>query len=88
MSPSRPILLLLMLMMPALAGCNAWHDQAEFAPPMSRWPATLPSPTAADAPPPPTRAVYCYRSLASVDCFNQKQENRYMSYMGVYPASD
>jgi hypothetical protein len=70
----------------ALAGCNAWQDRAEFAPPQSRWPSTLPSPVAAEAPPPATRVQYCYRTLAAVDCFNAPQPDRASGYTGRYPA--
>ena len=88
MSPARMILPLLVLLAPTLSGCNVWQNQAEFAPPMSRWTKTQPSPTAADAPPPPVREVYCYRSLATVDCFNSKQDKRNTGYTGTYPDPD
>jgi hypothetical protein len=55
MRPTAILLLSAVLAAP-LAGCNVWQDRAEFAPPQSRWPDTLPSPVAADAPPPPVRA--------------------------------
>lgn len=85
MSPRCLIIPLLALVAPALSGCNAWHDRAEFAPPMSRWRATEPSPVTADAPPPMAREVYCYRSLAQTDCFASKQEDRHTGYTGTYP---
>lgn len=69
----------------ALVGCNVWQDRAEFAPPQSRWPDTLPSPVAAEAPPPPTRARYCYRTLAVVDCFTTPQPERATGFTGRYP---
>jgi len=69
----------------ALAGCNAWQDRAEFAAPQSRWPANLPSPVAADAPPPPIPAQYCYRTLANVDCYTEARPDRITGYTGVYP---
>lgn len=68
-----------------LAGCNAWEDRAEFAPPQSRWPADQPSSRLANAPPPPIPAQYCYRTLATVDCFAQAQPERISGYTGVYP---
>jgi hypothetical protein len=74
------------LILPLLGGCNAWQTRAEFAPPQSRWPDTLPSPAAADAPPPPIREVHCYRTLAVVDCFAAPQPER-SGYMGRYPGT-
>ena len=68
-----------------LAGCNAWQNRAEFAAPQSRWPANYPSPVAADAPPPPIPAQYCYRTLASVDCYTEARPDRITGYTGVYP---
>jgi hypothetical protein len=94
---ARPALACLAL---ALAGCNVWQNRAEFAPPENRrpgtqWPqAILPedlplgsqtSPVAADAPPPPINVVYCYRTLAIVDCFPTKQPERDTRYSGSYP---
>jgi hypothetical protein len=69
-----------------LGGCNLWQDRAEFAAPQSRWPDTLPSAVAADAPPPPIRAQYCYRTLALVDCFTSPQPDRATGFTGRYPA--
>lgn len=69
----------------ALAGCNAWQDRAEFAAPQSRWPADQPSSRLANAPPPPIPAQYCYRTLATVDCFNEAKPERVTGYTGVYP---
>jgi hypothetical protein len=69
----------------ALAGCNAWQNRAEFAAPQSRWPANLPSAVAADAPPPPLQAQYCYRTLAAVDCYTEARPDRITGYTGVYP---
>ena len=68
-----------------LAGCNAWQNRAEFAAPQSRWPANYPSPVAADAPPPAIQAQYCYRTLASVDCYTEAKPDRATGYTGVYP---
>jgi len=68
-----------------LSGCNAWQHRAEFAPPESRWSESQPSPIAADAPPPAIRTVSCYRTLANVDCFAEKQPSRYYGYTGSYP---
>jgi hypothetical protein len=68
-----------------LAGCNAFQNRAEFGAPQSRWPANLPSRVAADAPPPPIPAQYCYRTLASVDCYTEAKPDRLTGYTGVYP---
>jgi len=73
------------LLLMALAGCNAWQDRAEFAPPQSRWRSTEPSPAAANAPPPPVAAQYCYRTLATVDCFTEADPERLTGYTGKYP---
>jgi hypothetical protein len=72
----------------ALTGCNAWQNRAEFAAPQSRWNASQPSPVAADAPPPPIQAQYCYRTLASVDCYTEARPDRVAGYTGVYPDPD
>jgi hypothetical protein len=69
----------------ALAGCNAWQDRAEFAPPQMRWPATQSSPMKADAKPPAIPAQYCYRTLARVDCFTEPVPERVSGYTGLYP---
>ena len=84
----------------AVAGCNMWQNRAEFAPPPDRWPGTqwpqavLPpdfplgqftSPIAATAPPPPIEVVFCYRTLAIVDCYPHLQPERYYGYTGTYP---
>jgi hypothetical protein len=74
-----------LLLLAGLGGCNVWQDRAEFAPPQSRWPDTLPSPVAADAPPPPRLVTHCYRTLASVDCYTQPQPERASGYTGTYP---
>ncbi len=71
-----------------LAGCNAWQNRAEFAAPQSRWPANLPSPVAANAPPPPIPVQYCYRTLATVDCYTEARPERVTGYTGVYPNPD
>ncbi len=72
----------------ALTGCNAWQNRAEFAAPQSRWNASQPSAVAADALPPPVKAQYCYRTLASVDCYTEARPDRVASYTGVYPDPD
>lgn len=72
----------------ALAGCNAWQNRAEFAAPQSRWNASQPSPVAADSPPPPIPAQYCYRTLAEVDCYTEARPDRIAGYTGVYPNPD
>jgi hypothetical protein len=69
----------------ALAGCNTWETRSEFAPPQSRWTTGQPSSTAVNAPPPPAPVQYCYRTLATVDCFAQPQPDRVTGYTGVYP---
>ena len=84
----------------AVAGCNTFQNRAEFAPPSERrpgtqWPqAVLPpdfplgqhsSPIAATAPPPPIPVEYCFRTLAVIDCFEEKQPGRYFGYTGSYP---
>ena len=69
----------------SLAGCNVWQDRAEFAPPQSRWPDTLPSPVGAAAPPPPRVVTYCYSTLATVDCYTDPQPQRVRGHVGIYP---
>jgi hypothetical protein len=71
-----------------LAGCNAWDNRAEFAAPQSRWPSNYPSPVPANAPPPPIPVQYCYRTLASVDCYTEARPDRITGYTGVYPNPD
>ena len=68
-----------------LAGCNAWQDRAEFAPPESRWPVTQPASNDKEGPPPAVRSIYCYRTLAAVDCYPAKQPQLYYDYSGSYP---
>ncbi len=68
-----------------LGGCNAWQTRAEFAPPQSRWNASQTSPALANDPPPPIPAQYCYRTLATVDCFTEAKPERITGYTGVYP---
>jgi hypothetical protein len=74
----------------ALAGCNLWQYQPEFAPPQSRWPGTLwsrnPYPSPATADPAPTPVSHCYRTLAQVECFTEPQPDRVTGYTGTYPA--
>jgi hypothetical protein len=82
--PALPILALAVL----LAGCNVLQNRAEFAPPQSRWPSTLPGTASVDAPPPPISAQYCYRTLAAVDCFSEAKPDRVTGYTGLYPAPD
>ena len=71
-----------------LAGCNAWQTRTEFAAPQSRWPSTLPSPAGAEDPPPPIPVQYCYRTLATIDCFSEAKPDRITGYTGVYPDPD
>lgn len=71
-----------------LTGCNAWQNRTEFAAPQNRWPANYPSPVLANAPPPPIQVQYCYRTLASVDCFTEARPDRITGYTGVYPNPD
>jgi len=68
-----------------LSACNAWQDRAEFAPPQNRWTPSQTSPVAADAKPPPIPEQYCYRTLATVDCFNSPQPSRITGFTGLYP---
>ena len=70
----------------ALTGCNAWQNRAEFGPPQSRWNAAGSSPVSADAGPPPIPVQYCYRTLATVDCFDAAKPERVTGYTGLYPA--
>jgi len=81
----RRALAILGLVALGLGACNAWQDRAEFAPPQSRWRSTEPSPVSADAPPPPIPVQYCYRTLASVDCYTEAQPARATGYTGQYP---
>lgn len=85
---SAPAAALLSMAGFALAGCNAWQDRAEFAAPQSRWPASEPSTTMALAPPPPVPAEYCYRTLATADCFSEPKPERVTGYTGIYPNPD
>jgi hypothetical protein len=82
----------LLLALAALSGCEAlsyqvwpYQQRAEFAPPQSRWPDTLPSPQDKSAPPPAVRNVHCYRTLAAVDCYTSEQPERSNQYQGAYP---
>jgi len=68
-----------------LGACNAWQNRAEFAAPQSRWKSTEPSPAAANAPPPAVLEQYCYRTLATVDCFTEPHPDRITGYTGEYP---
>jgi len=85
MSMPRRAVAILGLLALGLAACNAWQDRTEFAPPQSRWPSTGTSPVAADALPPPVPVQYCYRTLASVDCYTEAQPDRATGYTGQYP---
>lgn len=85
MTANRTILLGLVVLAMGLGGCNAWQDRAEFAAPESRWTTTDSSPIDKEGPPPAIRAEHCYRTLASVDCFSDKQPDRYTGYTGTYP---
>jgi hypothetical protein len=87
MMPFRAATIILIICAPLLAGCNVWQTRAEFAPPEYRWTSDQTSPVAADAPPPAIRTVHCYRTLANVDCFTAKQDDRYSGYTGTYPAN-
>ena len=80
----RPVALAASLLI-SLAGCNAWQDRAEFAPPQNRWTSSQSSPVAADAPPPAIPRQYCYRTLATVDCFTEPQPDRITGFTGLYP---
>jgi hypothetical protein len=68
-----------------LGGCNFFQERAEFAAPQSRWPSTLPATTSLNAPPPPHNGQYCYRTLATVDCFSEAKPDRVTGYTGLYP---
>jgi hypothetical protein len=85
MTSFRTVSLLLIVCAPLLAGCNVWQTRAEFAAPENRWTSDHASPVAVDAPPPAIRTVHCYRTLAVVDCFAAKQDDRYSGYTGAYP---
>jgi len=87
MTPLRPSLTILVFLglLTALDACNAWQDRAEFAAPQSRWKSTEPSPVAANAPPPAVPVQYCYRTLATVDCYDQAHPERISGYTGQYP---
>jgi hypothetical protein len=74
-----------LLMLAGLAACNTWQDRAEFAAPQSRWKSTEPSPAEADAPPPILPVQYCYRTLATVDCYTEAQPGRATGFTGKYP---
>jgi hypothetical protein len=82
---AMPFRLSVLAAMLALAGCNAWQDKTEFAAPQMRWSATQPSPRKADAKPPAIPAQYCYRTLATVDCFDEPVPERVSGYTGLYP---
>ena len=81
----RPAAFILGALALLLAGCNAWETRSEFAPPESRWPTTMPSMAGRDDRPPPIAAEYCYRTLASVDCFSDAKPDRLTGYTGSYP---
>ena len=83
MSPSLRVLAVLSLL--ALAACNTFQDRAEFAAPQSRWKDSEPSAVKADAGPPPIPEQYCYRTLATVDCFAHAEPERISGYTGLYP---
>ncbi len=84
----RPVLSILAGSALMLAGCNTWQDRAEFAPPQSRWPSTQPSPVPVNAPPPPIAQQFCYRTLATVDCYYEAKPERVTGYTGTYPNPD
>jgi hypothetical protein len=81
-----PLLLVCLSLM--VSGCNAWQTRAEFAPPQSRWNDSQPSPAERNDPPPPIPAEYCYRTLASVDCYSEAKPGRVTGYTGLYPDPD
>lgn len=80
---TRPPILRLLGLALLLAGCNVLQNRAEFAPPQSRWPSTMPATTSVDAAPPPINAQYCYRTLAAVDCFSEAKPDRITGYTGL-----
>jgi hypothetical protein len=87
----RPSLLLALVL---LTGCEAlsyqlwpYQHRAEFAPPQSRWPDTLPSPVDKNAPPPAVATRHCYRTLAVVDCYAAPQPDSASRYSGTYPGA-
>ncbi len=82
--PLRPLALAACLAV-LTAGCNAWQNRTEFAAPQSRWSPSQSSPVAADAKPPPIPRQYCYRTLATVDCFSEPQPDRITGFTGLYP---
>ena len=71
-----------------LGGCNAWQTRAEFAPPQSRWNSSDTSSAGRNDPPPPIPAQYCYRTLATVDCFTEAKPDRVTGFTGLYPDPD
>jgi hypothetical protein len=85
MTAIRTVRLGLIVLVVSLGGCNAWQDRAEFAAPQSRWTTTESSPIDKEGPPPAIRSVHCYRTLAAVDCYPDKQPDRYTGYTGTYP---
>jgi hypothetical protein len=85
MTAIRTVLPGLVVLAIGLSGCNAWQDRAEFAAPESRGTTTMTSPVDKEGPPPAIRAVHCYRTLATVDCYPEKQPDRYTGYTGTYP---
>lgn len=84
----RPILVSVAVAGLLLGGCDAWQTRAEFAPPQSRWNASQSSPAGKDDPPPPIAAQYCYRTLATVDCFTETKPDRMTGFSGLYPDPD
>ena len=85
MTAIRIVLPGLIVLAMGLTGCNTWQDRAEFAAPQSRWTVSESSPIDKEGPPPAIRAVHCYRTLATVDCYPEKQPERYSGYTGTYP---
>jgi hypothetical protein len=86
--PHRPLSLSLVVLGLLLGGCNAWQTRSEFAAPQSRWNNSQPSPAGRDDAPPPIPAQYCYRTLATVDCFSEARPDRVTGYTGLYPDPD
>jgi len=85
MIPHPRARLLLVIVIIALSGCDAWPRRAEFAAPTDRWPVTLPWLVEADTTEPLIKSDYCYRTLAVVDCYSTPQPERATGFTGAYP---
>jgi hypothetical protein len=91
------LLLIVAPLLAMLAGCGylreplhearmfLYDERAEFAPPQSRWPDTLPSSVSAYEAPPQRAAKYCYRTLAQPDCYEAPNPERRTGYAGTSP---